>query len=360
MGQRTPLYAAHVAAGARLVDFAGWDLPLHYGSQLEEHRAVRTGCGVFDVSHMGVVDVTGWGAGDFLRHALANDVGRLARAGQALYTCMLSPSGGVLDDLIVYRLEAGYRLVVNAATRVRDLAWLEGQAAGFSVHRDERRDLAMIAVQGPLARETVHGLLDAPLAGEAAALGRFHAASRGDWLVARTGYTGEDGYEVMLPGGEAPGLWARLLGAGARPAGLGARDTLRLEAGLNLYGADMDEGTSPLESGLAWTVAWMPAERQFVGREALEAQRAAGPARTLTGLVLEGPGVMRAGQAVLVGGSPEGVVTSGGFGPTLGRSIGLARVSAGASGPVEVEIRGRRVPARRVVPPFVRFGKPLV
>jgi len=360
VGQRTPLYAAHVAAGARLVDFAGWDLPLHYGSQLEEHRAVRTGCGVFDVSHMGVVDVTGWGAVDFLRHVFANDVGRLARAGQALYTCMLNPAGGVLDDLIVYRLEAGYRLVVNAATRAHDLAWLERLGAGFSVQLDERRDLAMIAVQGPLARDTVHGLLDAPLAGEAASLGRFQAGSLGTWFVARTGYTGEDGYEVMLPAGEAPGLWDRLLGAGARPAGLGARDTLRLEAGLNLYGADMDEETSPLESGLAWTVAWMPAERQFVGREALEAQRAAGPARSLTGLLLEGPGVMRAGQVVLVGGAPEGVVTSGGFGPTLGRSIGLARVSSAASGPVEVEIRGRRVPARRVVPPFVRFGKPLV
>ncbi len=360
MGQRTPLYAEHVAAGARLVDFAGWEMPLHYGSQLEEHHAVRRGCGVFDVSHMGVVDVTGWGAGDFLRRVLANDVGRLARAGQALYSCMLNPAGGVLDDLIVYRLEAGYRLVVNAATRARDLAWLGEQARGFDARLAERRDLAMVAVQGPTARDTVHPLLEAPLAEAAAALGRFQAAALGGWLIARTGYTGEDGYEVILPAEEAVGLWRGLRAGGARPAGLGARDTLRLEAGLNLYGADMDEGTSPLESGLAWTVAWLPAERSFVGREALEAQRAAGPSRKLVGLLLEGPGVMRAGQRVLAADGLEGVVTSGGFGPTLGRSIGLARVPATAVDPVEVEIRGRRLPARVVAPPFVRLGKPVV
>jgi aminomethyltransferase len=360
VGQRTPLYAEHLAAGARLVDFAGWEMPLHYGSQLEEHHAVRNGCGIFDVSHMGVVDVTGWGAGDFLRRALANDVGRLARAGQALYTCMLNPAGGVLDDLIVYRLESGYRLVVNAATRDRDLAWLGGQAAGFDARLEERRDLAMVAVQGPAARDALHRLLEAPLAEAAEALVRFQAAALGGWFLARTGYTGEDGYEVILPAEDAAGLWRGLREGGAHPAGLGARDTLRLEAGLNLYGADMDEGTSPLESGLAWTVAWLPAERSFVGREALEAQRAAGAPRKLVGLVLEGPGVMRAGQRVRAADGAEGWVTSGGFGPTLGRSIGLARLPAGVAGPVAVEIRGRHVPARVVTPPFVRLGKPVV
>jgi aminomethyltransferase len=336
-------------------------MPLHYGSQIEEHHAVRRACGVFDVSHMGVCDLEGERTRELLRHLLANDVGRLERPGQALYTCMLNPTGGVLDDLIVYLREAGaYRLVVNAGTRRRDLEWIAGHAARYGVSVRERESIAMLAVQGPLAREHVHGLLTPALAARAEALGRFQAAWEGERFVARTGYTGEDGYEVILPADEAPELWRRLLAAGVRPAGLGARDTLRLEAGLNLYGADMDEGTSPLESGLAWTVAWEPPERAFVGREALEAERARGPARRQVGLVLEAPGVMRAGQRVVAGAAGEGWVTSGGFAPTLGRSVALARIPAEAGDRVEVEVRGRLHPARVVAPPFVRRGKALV
>ena len=362
VGHRTPLYPEHVAAGARLVAFAGWDMPLHYGSQLEEHRAVRRDCGVFDVSHMGVVDLSGPRVGAFLQYVLANDVARLQRAGQALYSCMLNPSGGVLDDLIVYyRGEGSFRLVVNAGTRWHDLEWLRGQASGYGVAVGERTDLAMLAVQGPRAREAAEHVLDAALSERAGALRRFEAAwDDEERFVARTGYTGEDGYELIVPAREAGELWSRLAGEGVRPVGLGARDTLRLEAGLNLYGADMDEGTSPLESGLGWTVVWDPAQRSFVGREAVEAERARGPSRKLVGLVLEGPGVLRAGQRVFAGTAGEGVITSGGFGPSLGRSIGLARLPAVASGAVEVEVRGRRLPARVVSPPFIRHGKPLV
>jgi aminomethyltransferase len=363
VGNRTALYDLHREAGARLVEFAGWDMPLHYGSQIEEHHAVRRASGMFDVSHMGVVDLTGADALDLLRWLLANDIARLERPGQALYTCMLNPRGGVLDDLIVYRLdEAAFRLVVNAATRGRDLDWIRAQAAGRAVAVTERLDLAMLAVQGPGARDAAHRVLDPILAARAAELGRFEATWQGSRLVARTGYTGEDGYEVMVPAVEAPALWRALLQAGVRPAGLGARDTLRLEAGLNLYGADMDESTSPLESGLGWTVAWSPADRAFVGREALEAERRGGPARALVGLLLEAAGVLRAGQKVRAEGegAGEGVVTSGGFAPTLRRSIGLARVPAGATGSAWVEVRGRPLPARLVRPPFVRAGQPRV
>ena len=360
MGHRTPLYDLHREAGAHLVEFAGWEMPLRYGSQIEEHHAVRRASGVFDVSHMGVVDLRGGDALALLRLLLANDVARLERPGRALYTCMLNPRGGVLDDLIVYRLEGdGFRLVVNAATRGADLAWIVSHAAGLAVSVTERRDLAMLAVQGPAAREAAHRVLDRSLAARALVLGRFEAAWEGDRFVARTGYTGEDGYELIVPGEDAPALWGALLGEGVRPVGLGARDTLRLEAGLNLYGADMDESTSPLESGLGWTVAWSPPERAFVGREALEAERAQGPVRALVGLVLEAAGVLRAGQRVLADGG-EGVVTSGGFAPTLGKSVALAQVPAGTAGRVRVEVRGRPLPALVVRPPFVRAGRPQV
>jgi aminomethyltransferase len=275
---------------------------------------------------------------------------------------MLNPSGGVLDDLIAYyRSGESFRLVVNAGTRRRDVDWLRGHAEAYAVAVVERTDLAMLAVQGPRAREAAQRALGGALSERAAGLRRFEAAwDDGERFVARTGYTGEDGYEVMLPAREAVDLWRRLAREGVRPVGLGARDTLRLEAGLNLYGADMDEGTSPLESGLGWTVAWTPANRAFVGREALEAERARGVSRKLAGLVLEGRGVLRSGQRVFAGAAGGGAITSGGFGPTLGKSIGLARLPVVASGVAEVEIRGRRLPARVVSPPFVRHGKALV
>jgi len=349
--RRTPLYQAHLASGGKMVDFAGWEMPLHYGSQISEHHAVRQRAGMFDVSHMTVVDVRGDGSEQFLRRVVANDVARLEQAGKALYGVLLNDSGGVIDDLIVYRREDGFRLVTNAATRSRVLAWL-GRCNDEGVAITER-DLAMLAVQGPRALAlfgTVAGWSDA------GGLGAFCALERDGWMVARTGYTGEDGVEVMLPGADAIELWKSLEQAGVQPAGLGARDTLRLEAGLNLYGQDMDETTNPLISNLGWTIAWQPEERRFIGREALAAARAAGPAEKLTGLVLEQRGVLRHGQPVVTA-AGEGVVTSGIFSPTLGYSIALARVPKLAVGACEVEIRGRRLPARIVKAPFVRNGR---
>ncbi len=368
MSRGTPLLPCHRRAGARLVDFHGWLLPLHYGSQLEEHHRVRRAAGLFDVSHMTVLDLEGPGAEPFLRHLLALDVAPLA-PGQARYGCMLNPRGGVIDDLIAYRLgPARFRLVLNAATRERDLAWMREQGLARTAWR-EREDLAMLALQGPEARALLHGLLG-PEAREAAeALAPFHALEReeaggavgGPLFLARTGYTGEDGYELLVPAQAAPRWWEALVAAGATPAGLGARDTLRLEAGLNLQGADMDETVTPLEAGLGWTVAWEPAGRAFVGREALEAQRRAGVPRARTGLVLEGRGVMRAGAEVLdEAGRSLGTVTSGGFGPTVGRSVALARVAAPTPPPgarVQVLLRGRPHPARIARPPFVRGGR---
>jgi aminomethyltransferase len=358
MGNRTPLYEEHLAAGGKLVDFAGWDMPIHYGSQIEEHHAVRHHAGMFDVSHMTVVDLTGERVRDYLRRLLANDVARLKDGGKALYSCMLNAAGGVIDDLIVYYLRDDYyRMVVNAATRKKDLAWLEEQAAAFAVTVTERPELAMIAIQGPDARDRVLGVLDAGSAAIAAELKPFVGAFAGEWFIARTGYTGEDGFEIILPGDEAAGFWRKLREAGIGPAGLGARDTLRLEAGMNLYGADMDETVTPLESALSWTVAWEPPDRDFIGRAALETQRREGVPRKLVGLLLEGKGVLRNHQKVLVGNGAAGEITSGSFSPTLQRSIAFARVPQATGESCQVEIRGKLLPARVVKPPFVRNGK---
>jgi aminomethyltransferase len=341
-----------------MVDFGGWDMPVAYGSQIEEHQAVRRAAGVFDVSHMCVLDLQGARARELLSRLLANDVARLTVPGKALYSCMLNERGGIIDDLIVYFLaERFYRLVVNAGTRDKDLAWIGAAAGRLDVSLLERQDLAMLAVQGPLARERVAALL-APEAAQAALwLQPFFAAQLGEWLVARTGYTGEDGFEIMLPAGEAGNFWQRLNAAGVRSCGLGARDTLRLEAGLNLYGSDMDEHTHPLESALGWTVAFAPADRDFIGRAALEVIRARGSDRRLVGLVLDERAMLRAHQRVSVPGIGEGMVTSGSFSPTLGRSIGLARVPAATALSVQVDLRGRWLPARVVRPPFVRHGQ---
>jgi aminomethyltransferase len=365
MGLKTPLFEAHQRLGARIVPFAGWDMPVHYGSQVKEHEAVRKAAGMFDVSHMRPVDIAGVDATDYLQRLLANDVGRLTTPGKALYSCMLNPAGGVIDDLIVYhRGSLGYRLVVNAATADKDIAWMRAQAEGFTVGIDRRDDLGMIAVQGPAARSRTTALLPEGLQGSVGALKPFFAAEAGDWLVGRTGYTGEDGLEIMLPGAQATALWQGLLDAGVAPCGLGARDTLRLEAGMNLYGQDMDETTSPLTSGLGWTIAWEPAERGFIGREPLEQQRNDPSLPGQIGLLLIGRGVLRAHQPVLIGGESAGEVTSGGFAPTLGRSIALARVrprpGAGLDQACTVMIRDKPVAARIVKPPFVRHGQPLI
>ncbi|MCQ4294447.1 glycine cleavage system aminomethyltransferase GcvT [Pseudomonas stutzeri] len=360
MGQRTPLYDQHLALGAKMVDFGGWDMPLHYGSQVEEHHQVRRDCGVFDVSHMTVVDVAGEQATTFLQHLLANDVTRLKSTGRALYTAMLNERGGVIDDLIVYLTSWGYRLVVNASTRDKDLAWMQQQATGFAVEVKERPDLAMLAIQGPHARARTAELLNQNRAALIQELKPFQGMAEGDWFIGRTGYTGEDGLEIILPAEQAPDFLSELVGAGIPPIGLGARDTLRLEAGLNLYGQDMTEDVSPLTANMGWTVAWEPAEREFVGRAALEQERARDDLPKLVGLVLEERGVLRAHQVVRVNGVGDGEITSGSFSPTLGKSIALARVPAGTAERAEVEIRGKWYPVRVVQPTFVRHGKVLV
>jgi aminomethyltransferase len=356
MGKHTGLYQRHVDAGAKLVDFGGWDMPLHYGSQIDEHHAVRNAAGVFDVSHMTVVDVSGPDSKSWLRYLLANDVDRL-QPGKGLYSCMLNPAGGVIDDLIVYSQgDDRYRVVVNAATRNADLEWMEKSLGSRSVSLRERTDLLMLAVQGPLARQRTAVLLPEGVAAAAMELGAFECCEQDGIFIARTGYTGEDGWELLLDAATGDRLWIDLLRTGMQPCGLGARDTLRLEAGLNLYGQDMTMTTTPLESNLAWTVAWEPANRDFCGRSALEKQRAAGVSRLLVGLVLEDRGVMRAGQRVQTS-TGEGQVVSGGFSPTLERSIALARLPAGAEPQCQVEIRSKLLTARVVRPPFVRNGQ---
>jgi aminomethyltransferase len=358
MGSRTPLYQKHLDANARIVDFGGWDMPLHYGSQKEEHHAVRSKAGIFDVSHMTIVDLSGARVREFLQRLVANDVAKLKDYGKALYTCMLNPDGGVIDDLIIYFMaDTGYRLIVNAATREKDLAWIREQAAAFDVDVVERDELAMIAVQGPDARELAAPLVDSQWRDAALALKPFNGLQAGDTFIARTGYTGEDGWEIVLPAAAAPAMWEGLIQAGAAPCGLGARDTLRLEAAMNLYGSDMDESISPLEAGLEWTVAWEPEDRDFIGRGPLEALRDSGERRRFVGLLLEDRGVLRNHQRVVVEGVGEGEITSGGFSPTIEGSIALARLPAGDYDRAQVDVRGKLLNVRIVKTPFVRNGQ---
>lgn len=355
--RQTPLHQAHLDAGARMVDFAGWDMPINYGSQIDEHHAVRREAGMFDVSHMCPVEVTGTQARPFLSWLFANDVAKLTENGKALYSCMLNEQGGVIDDLICYYLaEDHFRVVVNAGTREKDLAWMNEQAENFDVNVAAMQDYGMIAVQGPEARARMIGLLSAEDREVADSLKPFSATQCGDLFIARTGYTGEDGFEIIVPAGGAAALWGSLLNAGVHPCGLGARDSLRLEAGMNLYGQDMDESVTPLDSGLGWTVA-MEDDRSFIGREALEAQKSSGAYSRFTGVVLLDRGVLRHDQLVKTT-NGEGVLTSGGFSPTLQRAIGMARLPAGEGEDCQVDIRGRLLEARLVRPPFVRAGKP--
>lgn len=357
MPQRTALYDAHIAAGGKLVDFAGWEMPINYGSQIKEHEAVRSDAGMFDVSHMTVVDVAGEDATAFMRRLIANDVAKLGFEGKALYSGMLNPEGGVVDDLIVYRTSWGYRVVVNAGTTEKDLAWMGRQAEGFQVTLTPRRDLGILAVQGPNALDKVKAAKP-----EAAALidglQVFVGQPLGDWFIARTGYTGEDGLEIMVPVTEIVGFWNALQGVGVLPAGLGARDTLRLEAGMNLYGNEMDDAMSPLKAGMGWTVAWEPTDRDFVGRAVIAAEKAAGLTQKQVGLVFEGKGVLRSHMRVATP-AGDGEITSGTFSPTLKVSIAMARVPAAVKvgDTVEVDVRGKLEPARVVKMPFVRNGK---
>ena len=362
MSEKTVLNAIHRDADARMVDFGGWDMPIHYGSQIDEHHVVRRDAGMFDVSHMTVVDLHGERVREFLRRLLANSVDKLKVHGKALYACMLNEQGGVIDDLIVYYLgEKFFRLVVNAATRDKDLAWITKQAAAFDVEVKERTDFAMIAVQGPNARGKVIALLNEVDRDRIGALSRFSAAAAQGphgvpLFIARTGYTGEDGFEIILPQEHAVAFWQALQQAGVRPCGLGARDTLRLEAGMNLYGQDMDENVTPWEANLGWTVA-LDAGRDFIGRAALEKQQENGVTRVMVGLVLDGKGVLRHGQKVLTA-NGDGEILSGSFAPTLDKAIAFARIPAGDPGDVRVDIRGRELPVRVVKYPFVKSGRP--
>jgi len=357
MTKKTVLNNAHRELGARMVDFGGWDMPVNYGSQIDEHHDVRKSVGMFDVSHMTVVDVGGAKAKAYLQHLLANDVAKLTRQGKALYSCMLNGEAGIIDDLIVYFLdEKNYRLVVNASTRDKDIAWLEKQAENFDVEINERPTLAMIAVQGPKARQKVCPLLPERLGLAAAEIKPFSACWHGEWFVGRTGYTGEDGFEIILPEDKAEGFWKLLLEVGVKPCGLGARDTLRLEAGMSLYGQDMDETKNPLESGLAWTVAWQPAERDFVGRAALETIKENASSDKFVGLLLEEKGVLRGHQEVVLDDGSRGEITSGGYSPTMERSIALARVPASIGETCKIDIRGKLKNATVVKPCFVRQG----
>lgn len=362
MTQQTVLHPQHLEAGAKMVDFHGWDMPINYGSQLEEHHAVRQDAGMFDVSHMTIVDVKGSQAKAFLQKLLANDVGRLTQPGKAVYSGMLNEQGGVIDDLITYYFaDDDYRMIVNSATREKDLAWMTTQATGFDVTLTERPELAMIAVQGPNAKAKAATVFSAGQNAAVDGMKPFFGVQAGSLFIATTGYTGEDGYEIVVPADEAAALWNALKDAGVRPCGLGARDTLRLEAGMNLYGQDMDETISPLAANMAWTIAWEPAERNFIGRQALEAQRAAGDQPKLVGLVMKEKGVLRAGTPVRFvdeqGNEQQGIITSGTFSPTLGFSIALARVPRSIGANAEVELRKKWMPVSVVKPTFVRFGQ---
>lgn len=354
---KTALHAEHVAAGGKMVDFAGWHMPLNYGSQIEEHNQVRTSAGQFDVSHMTVIDGQGAGIADFLRRVVANNIDKLKAPGRALYGALLNDAGGVVDDLIVYRRANGYRLIVNAGTRQKVLDWLalqQNDNASFTL--TERPELSIIAVQGPEAIARCSAAL--PKTAGAAELKPFSMLEEGDWMVARTGYTGEDGFELVIPNADAVAAFRALVDAGVPPIGLGARDTLRLEAGLNLYGHDMDDGINPLAANMGWTIAWSPEDRDFVGRRALSAIKSAGDHEQLLGVVLRDRGILREGQKIMTNAGP-GVLTSGAFSPTLGYSIALARVPLAAHGKGTIEIRKKQFEIELVKAPFVRNGTPV-
>lgn len=361
MTAKTILNDWHKANNARMVDFHGWEMPLHYGSQIDEHHQVRNHAGLFDVSHMTILDILGAGGRQFLHTLLTNNVDLLEHNGKALYSCMCNEHGGIVDDLIVYqRATDNYRLVLNSATKARDLEWIHKQAEGFAIGLQERNELSIIAVQGPEAIRKTLDILPPTLSDKVSTLSRFECVEYDDLFIGYTGYTGEDGLEIMAPETDILQLWNDLVGAGVKPCGLGARDTLRLEAGLFLYGQDMDETTTPLESGLGWTVKWEPENRAFIGKGALLSQKQNGVLRKMIGLILQGKGIMRTGQHVQISGESDGIITSGGWSPTLEKSIAFARVPIHTDEEVLVDIRGQRIPAKVVKPAFVRKGKILI
>jgi len=355
MAKQTPLYEQHLVANGKMVDFGGWEMPIHYGSQIEEHHQVRQHAGIFDDSHMTIVDIKGAEVESFLRKLFANDVKKIVSTpGKALYSCLLNDEGCVIDDLIVYAMQADwFRVVVNASTHDKDLAWFDKQKQGFDITITERTDLSMMAVQGPEAVKLANPVLD-----NSTEIKPFTAIEKGDLFIGRTGYTGEDGYEIVCPNEQAADLWQQLLQAGVKPCGLGARDTLRLEAGMNLYGNDMDETQSPLESGLAWTLDFKDESRDFIGKQALLDLKEKGTQYKFVGLILEGKGVLRAHQTIVSDTEQgEGEITSGTFSPTMQKSIAFARVPKAFNDSCLVQIRNKSIPAKIVKLPFVRNGK---
>lgn len=352
--KKTILNDAHRKAGAKMVDFGGWDMPINYGSQIEEHHAVRQDAGMFDVSHMTVVDVTGAQATDFLYKLLANDVTKM-NINQAMYSTMLNEQGGVIDDLIVYKLaDDNYRVVVNAGTRDKDIAWFETQITAFNAQMVEQQEAAMIAVQGPNAITKLQPLIDVDLSDTK----RFYANYNDNTFVGRTGYTGEDGVEIIIAPEKAEALWDQLIAAGVKPCGLGARDTLRLEAGMHLYGQDMDENITPLECGLAWTIR--KDDDSFIGASALAELKSQGVEKKLVGLVLQDRGILRHDQTLSDDAGNAGIITSGGFSPSTEKAIAMAVVDKSMTGTVNVQIRKKSLPCQIVKLPFVRNGKSLI
>lgn len=359
MGLHTPMHEMHLAMGAKMISFGGWEMPLHYGSQVEEHQQVRNECGVFDVSHMSITDVSGTQAIEFLQMLLSNDVACLD-IGNGHYTAMLNTKGGVIDDLIAFRTEKGLRLINNAATRQRITQWLQQHAEGYAVTIEQRTDLAHFAIQGPTTMEHLPNIFSNSRMQLISQLAPYQCVEDGDWFFSRTGYTGEEGIEIILPVADSIGLFNDLIANGIPPIGLGARDTLRLEAGFTLLGKDMNEEVSPYSANMHHVVAMQPQERKFIGREALEQQLTNGIAQKLVGLVLEERGVLRSGQPVRISGGVDGVITSGSYSPTIGKAIALARVPVNTAERGEVEIRGKWHPVRVVKPRFVRNGKILI
>jgi len=350
--KHTPLFEQHQKLNARIVDFGGWALPVAYGSQIEEHLAVRQHCGLFDVSHMTVSDLYGSQSEAMLCRLLANDIRKTAGYdGKALYSCMLNEQGGVIDDLIVYRInDQHFRLVTNAGTREKDLAWINHVAQAFDVELGEQEHLALIAVQGPQALSICTATLPTKLASLVQSLKRFEGGFSGDDFIGRTGYTGEDGFEIIVDAERANELWQNLIDAKVTPCGLGARDTLRLEAGMSLYGNDLDEEHTPLESGLAWTVA-LSDDRDFIGKSALSSST-----KHMIGLILIDKGVLRSHQSIMLAGQTIGHVTSGTFSPSLQQSIALARLDTPLepNSEVDVAVRKKRLTAKVVIPPFYK------
>lgn len=359
MNKLTILHDEHVQADAKMTGFAGWQMPLHYGSQIQEHLAVRRSAGLFDVSHMGVLEIGGAQADDLLRRLLCNDVSRLTQQGQALYSPMLNADGGILDDLIVYKQADGYRLIINAARVDADCTWIEQQSHAYDVSLALRNDMSILALQGPLSAEILNRAYP-QFEASVSALKRFSLVQLEAFDLARTGYTGEEGFELLVPNDQAVQVWRDLVAAGADRCGLAARDTLRLEAGYPLYGQDLSDQWTPLESNLGWTVAWEPSDRRFLGRDALERQRGAGVDYKLVGLVLDDRGIMRQGAQVTLDSQVVGEVTSGGFSPSLKKSIALARVPVSVSKDICVTLRGKSLAVRMEAPAFVRFGQPLI